>query len=267
MESLDDSGYLSPSITEWIGKHRASNFAWFDLVERVNRVCQRLMLSLEPPTSDEQRVYVAILFSRVLSHCQGLVLLSERGMVTETQSLLRSMLEVTFATVAIAKHSNVAAEYRLDDLHQRKKCIESFKQLPLELRQFHRLDTVDLEKLSDDLKREIDTKKVKRLTTEYLAQKADMLNHYKTLYVLLSGSTHARIADVVRALEVDEQSEIQGLKWGPDVDGISDLLGPVCDWLFISARNVSTLFANDKYDKELQDCWEEYESLWNSRSL
>ncbi len=261
MPNIEQAGFLSPQITDWINKHRAEHSEWFALAEKVNAICQRLMLALEPPIDDEQKVLVALLFSRVLSHFQGVVLLIERGMVAEARSLLRGMLDATFAQVALSKHAELVKEFVDDDMSQRLKHVNCIRALPKELKKHHGFSEKELTKLADELKCEIDKRQIKPLRSEYLAQKAEMLTHYNTLFVMLSSSTHSRVRDMVRHLDLGESKEHHQFKWGPDAPNLDELVMPACDCLFVAARAASSLFACHSFDAELQESWDSYQGL------
>ena len=261
MASIQESGFLSPAIAHWITKHRKEHTAWFTLADTLNRLAQRLMLSAAPPKGNLQKLLVALLFARVLSHFQGVILLVERGMTTEGRSLLRGMLDAVFAVVALSKDGGLVDAFVDDDTVQRYKLVQSFRALPKEIRKLHRLGDDKLEELANTLKKDIDERDIKPLRSEFLAQKAGMLGHYQTLFVLLSSSTHSRARDLERQVEVGPDQNVTELIWGPDVHDIDDVLMPTCECLFIAARALADLYGNHEQDAELEGTWKTYESL------
>lgn len=261
MKSIDEKGFLSKEIQNWIDKHRNEHKEWFSLIENINILAQKLMLSLEPLTDDGQKVIVTILFARILSHFQGVVLLAERGMVPESRSLLRGMLDATFAEVALSKHKNLVQVFVDDDLWQRIKCMNSFMALPKTIKKHHRIGNTKLKNQVNEIQKEIDEKNIKPLTTEFLAQKAEMLPYYNTLFVMLCSSTHSRARDLEQYLVDKESSEIESLRWGPDAANIEDILQPACDLLFIAARGISNLFNGSELDDEFQEQSDIYQEL------
>lgn len=261
MNSINEKGFLSEDIQHWIEKHRKDYSEWFCLSENISSISQRFLLSLKPPVGDGQKVISTILFSRILSHFQGVILLTERGMVTEARSLLRGMLDATFACVALSKHESLVEEFVNDDLWQRLKCLNSFRALPKAIKKQHRIGNTKLIKQAENLQKEIDEKQIKPLTTEYLAQKAEMLSHYNTLFVLLSSSTHSRVRDLEQHLGNEAIDKFDTLFWGPDVSGLNEVLFPACELLFIAAKGISNLFIGSEFDKEFQEQWEKYEKL------
>jgi len=98
--SLRDFGFLSPRTPDVVSLYRQQLPAWFDLVETLNVIGQRQMhrgvakavtlRSLDPINISTR------LLIRTMSNFQGSVLLAERGMVVEAQTLVRSCYENSF---------------------------------------------------------------------------------------------------------------------------------------------------------------------------
>jgi len=261
MTSLDESGFLSPLIASWIEKHRGSHSNWFAFADDVNQIGQKLMLALAPPKSDWQRVSASLVFSRVVSHFQAIILLAERGMLPEARSLLRGMLEGAFTVVAMVKSRDVANEWMNDEIVQHKKRVSSFRHLPLHLRDAHGIDVRTIDTKLSDLESQIATLGVRKLTTEYLAQRAEMLDYYNTIYVILCSSSHSRVADFESHVEIDDRQNFVGMKWGPDVSGIDDILYPACELLLKCSDEIASLFELGSHSFDIQLAWARYREV------
>ena len=262
MGSIEEKGFISEKIQPWIKKHREEYQEWFRLSENINSLGQKLMLSHEPPVDDGQKTIVMILFSRILSHFQGIVLLTERGMVAEASSLLRGMLDATFSIVASSKDKEIAKAFVYDDFFQRMKNLRSIIALPKETKKKLRVKNKNLEKQIEEIQKEIDNKQIKPMTSEFLAQKAGMLGYYNTYFVLFSSSIHSRVRDLEEKFFYDEEGERPNrLRWGPDVTDLDDILEPACDILFKAAHAVLRLFQDSKLDEQFQYQWILYEKL------
>jgi hypothetical protein len=119
--SLETDGYLSADIATWIAKHRAEHEPSFNLAERLNRVAQRLMLAALVPEGDNRSLLVLLFFARALSSFQGAVLLVERGMTVEAQTLARSCLETSFCLGAVANDVDFLDQLVHSDTAHKKK--------------------------------------------------------------------------------------------------------------------------------------------------
>lgn len=117
---LEFDGYLSPDFDRWIAKHHAEHRASFDLAERLNRLCQRAMLAAEVPDGDLRALLILSLFARALSSYQGAVLMVERGMSVEAQTLARSCLESTFYLGAVVHNQPFIERIKCSDIKHKK---------------------------------------------------------------------------------------------------------------------------------------------------
>src|SRR5258708_6633896 len=66
--TIDEQGFLSPDIQDWIRKHRTENVAWFALAEDLNGIGHRQLALLKVPAEDNQAFLTALLFMRGLSN-------------------------------------------------------------------------------------------------------------------------------------------------------------------------------------------------------
>lgn len=265
MSAIEKVGFLSSDIESWIEKHRRENKQYFDLAEGLNELSQSLMLELEPKKENEQELIVTLLYCRAISHFQGAIILTERGMTSEARSLIRGLLDVVFACCALAKNKELVEDYIKDDLCQRLKLVNSFMSLPKEIKKRHKTSNKKLKALAEELKQEIEKESVKPLTSEYLAQKAGMQGHYLTMFSMLSSSTHSRVRDLERYI-VGNNNVPEELIWGPDVSDIDDTLYQACECIFISTRGVLDLFEIERHDDQLAILWGKYNKIGNAHA-
>ena len=124
--SIRDTGFLSPRTADLVRMYRQRLPAWFDLIEALNALGQRQMnrgvekaaklASLDPINIS------ARLLIRTMSNFQGSVLLAERGMVVEPQTLVRSCYENSFWIGAFFSSPTGALEhfaFRLTHIRRR----------------------------------------------------------------------------------------------------------------------------------------------------
>jgi len=247
MTGIDECGFLSDQISDWIKKHRNANAEYFNLCEDVSKYCQKVMLSLEVHKKNLPEVLVASLLVRTLSNFQGMILLAERGMINESKALLRCLLEGMFAIVAIGLETNFAFDLVNNDLFEQRRvligCLE-LKHLNNEQRRYAK------EKLID-VKKEIKEKNIKKITTKNIAEKSGLLDFYNSAYRVLSGTIHASIRDLQQYLKVDLKGKIDGLLWGPDIDDIDFiLLTGIEDMLYILEGVFQVFSIKDKDEFE-----------------
>jgi hypothetical protein len=262
MGTIEKIGFLSGDIGTWIEKHRQENKEYFDLSEGLNELSQSLMLQLEPKKDKEQEVIVSLLYCRVISHFQGVIILAERGMTSEARSIIRGLLDAVFACCALAKNQELVKDFINDDLCQRLKIVNSFMSLPKDVKRRHKTSNSKLKALAKEIQQEIDEKSVKPLTSEFLAQKAGMQGHYHTMFSLLSSSTHSRARDLERYFQDADGNKIPDeIIWGPDVSDVDNTLYQACECIFISTRVVLDLFKIENYEIQIGSLWEKYNKI------
>lgn len=241
--SIDKEGFLSEDIAGWIEKHRNDNYQWFELAEKVNRIGNSLMYKLQIYSENGKQVIAAALFVRILGFYQASLLLSERGMINESKVILRSMLNATFIICAITNSEEVLQDYVKEDIHHRIKALRKIKDNPHFFNQeFYKEVENEVNNLLDQLVRERDEHKPKKLTVQYLAKKANMLDFYNTAYSLFSDTEHASARDLEQYLILNEKKEIKGFKWGPSVAGIDRLLLTAIETLTYAIQCIEKIF-------------------------
>lgn len=222
MPDLSDKGFLSPAMTEVIAQIRATHATIFDLAERLNVLAHQEMFATEVSSSNAQHLLIASLLHRALTTFQGVVVLCERGLGSEATTLLRTLLEVMFRLVAIAKDAEVGRAYILEDEAHRRKFINKFKLLSESVKSTVGSPTLD--SLLATISQKIDDNDIRKLKTQWFAERADLEDFYHSAYSVFSGTVHVNVRDLESALEVNVDGEITGFNYGPRDEELDQLL-------------------------------------------
>lgn len=261
---IDSNGFLDEEVAVWITKHRKENQALFDLCGRLNQYAQQTLYRLSVHPNNIREILVSSLFVRALSTYQASVLTCERGMVAETQVLLRTLLEILFRLVAIAKSHNIAKAFVLEDERHRRKFIGKFQKLGSDIQEAH--GNPYLTDLLNTINQRIADQDIKELTTEWFAQKAGLDDFYNSAYAIFSGSVHVNVRDLEDILVTDSEGNITSLRYGPDVHGLAPLLVTAAECLIFIVIAVGDLFSietkNDctSFHKQLEDAYDQQSS-------
>lgn len=245
MSSIEEEGFLSEEINQWIKKHRQENSELFKLCENLNRFSHSTMFTIHITTINPSNLLVSCLYIKAMSTFQGIILMTERGMVNEAKVLLRCLLECMFAIVAIGKDDSVADNLLSSDQIKRKKALKSYK----ENRDAGVYDSTsslskaDVENLIKELEKEIKENGIKDLKIQELAQKAGLDLIYNTAYRILSASIHVDLADLHQYLKISDGGELEMLLWGPDANDINLILYSAAGAMLRIVPAVSVLFA------------------------
>jgi hypothetical protein len=242
-------GFLGEEGAKSIPHIRKRAPDWFELAEATNAFCHDLMLGCSPNKGSGQHMLAAVLFNRVLSAFQAVVLLTERGMFTEARVQRRSLLEALFVLGAIWQQPDLVPVYVKNHQHRRRDLYKHMRKISKEGRAAY--PNLPTEEEIDKTLGEIDAaiKGVRFLGTETLAQAAKLHDLYLIQYTVLSGAAHHVPKDLDSGFDLDEHGEIRSLKWGPAEGSPIPLLLPAMQQVLMAAHVMSVLFSIDVKEK------------------
>mgnify|MGYP000197400956 CR=1 FL=1 len=236
MPDLRNNMFLSPDMSEVIAQFRLIHTKTFSLAEKLNELAHQEMFETEVTSSNAQQLLIACLLHRALTTFQGVIVLTERGMPAEATTLLRTLLEVMFRLVAIAKDSEVGRTYILQDEFHRKKFINKFKLLSEPVRSAATQPSHDHDSLLTDINHKIAEHGVSERSTLWFAEQAGLADFYHSAYSVLSGAVHANVRDIESALVVDENGNVTAFDYGPSDAGIDEILLTAIESLIFCLR-------------------------------
>jgi len=231
--SVSAIGLISPDISEWISDHRASNKDWFALIEKLNRLGQKIFLNtrhLEKREISNSEILAILLLIRTLSNAQGAILMAERGMVIEARTLTRCCLENTFFLAALAKGEEECVKDMLHiEIDSQKKTVNWLLNRP---HTTHSID-IEAEKRFKAYLQSIEQEwgKLSPVHFEGAAKKGGVDDLYLHYRVLSGDSAHPSLNALSQYVELAPGSKkIAEIKWGPDFNplAIPDTLGHIC---------------------------------------
>jgi hypothetical protein len=224
-------------------RSRASG--WFALAEDIAQFCSDLLPHIRPESDDGQKVLSAILFRRILSSFEAVVLMAERGMHTEGMVLRRLMLEGLFVLGAIWQQPELVRTYVQNDQHRRRDIYKNLRKTSHESRR--RLSAWITDEELDEKINELEqaTKGVRYLSVEQFSQCAKLHDLYLTDYSLLSEPAHHLARDLERQITIGNDDGIKSVIWGPESETPFDLLFPATDQMLMAAHVMSKMFRLD----------------------
>lgn len=231
---LSHNMFLDPNISKYIEHVRAAHRPCLEFAQKLNELGHRAMFSGEVRQRDAQHVLLATLLQRALTSFQATVILLERGLSQEAKVTLRTLLEVTFKTVAIAKHQEIAEAFILEDETQRRKFIRKYRALSPELQ--NAKAKAELDSLLDACETKIAENGIQELKTQWFAKKAGLLDFYNTAYAVLSTEVHVNVRTLEGALNIDKDGNLVGLKYGFSDEDLDNHVLTACEALIFSLR-------------------------------
>lgn len=241
MEGLEIDGYLAQDMSHWIDKHRTENAAWFSLAEEINQFAQERMLKLDIHSRDYQGLLVGTAFLRAVGLFQGVVLMSERGMIFEAGTLLRSQIEAMFVIGAAAKDRAFAHRYILSERAGKLRLMKNLLKSNGEVKEI--VDTSISWGKADSLRASLKADRINDIQIKDIAVAADRLNWYAAVYTYLSQMVaHPTPLSLDNYLFAPNGEDVQEFLWGPDVFGIDYILSAAVESLIVVLEGVSNMF-------------------------
>src|SRR5260221_1153186 len=262
--AFSEEGFLSPSISEWIKRHRIANARWFGLAEKLNRLAMSVIPVLTVPPDDNKVFLAALLYLRGLSSFQGALLLAERGMTQDARALARGCFKNVFLMGALRRDPTFAAAFVGDDSLRRAKIARALLNLP----KGSGLNAAHIKKLNRFMSDFENSKmSAKQINIADAARSAGLIDIYDTYYRGLSNdASHPSVTALNRHVEADERSTIIGLRWGPEVSDVQDTLSCVCTAAIYSIVLISEFCGIGDLENRMGLCWAEYKKLTEIQS-
>lgn len=209
-----EEGFLSPMSTVLINHLVPNNAEWFALCDRLNRLAQKIVNNaiIDGKRDDPKPISVRLMLKSNQS-LQGAVLLSQRGMTAEAETLARTCLEITFWLGYLAKKPEEAAALFMAEEH--KSSSERAKMLA---------KLMEPETAAHFLKiaAEADAayaKGPKKIQIKEVAERANLADQYAYYRTLCAVSAHPSISSLDKFIKVNDDGFL-GFNVGPDEDGI-----------------------------------------------
>lgn len=236
------SRFLGHSPDRVIAQIRRRAPSWFELAEEALTLCSGLLGRIRPRGNDGQRVLVAILYRRLVSSAEAVLLLAERGMHTEALVLRRSTMEALFVLGALWQQPELVSVYVDNDTHRRRDIYKNIRKASATVRNNlgSTLIIDDLDPMIRDLDQQ--TKGKRYLSVEQFAQAAGLHDHYLTDYCLLSEAAHHVARDLERNIGARTDDSIEAILWGPEREEPFRLLFPTIDHLMMATFVMNKLF-------------------------
>jgi len=123
-----NDGFLKPEVPDWEPKFREKFRGWVTLYEEINAFCYQSLPSELSNLSIPQALCWT-LFLRSMATFQTILIVLQKGLESDSKSLLRSLLEVTFVLQATTKRSSFVEEYARSNEWEERKWMEKWNRI------------------------------------------------------------------------------------------------------------------------------------------
>jgi hypothetical protein len=202
---LNEELFLSADIQQWVEKHHRESPDAFRIAEDLNRAGVKTLHASEPKTDNNQQLAAALLFARIISHYQCVLILAERGVAVSAKAVVRVLLEAVFTLGACVNDSAFLDIYEKDDRRRHADLIEALlsfrgEEIGISGEEFERL-----RQQAVALRSGIKADKSPKIGAFDTAQRAGLLTFYRLFYVPYCNTVHTSIRDLAPHVREDSQ--------------------------------------------------------------
>ncbi len=262
-QSLRAVGFLSPLLGDLGKVYRQQHGALFEVSDTLNLIGQRQLLrgcekAVAVGTLDPVNIGTRLLI-RTMSNFQGALILIERGMSVEAQTLIRSCHENAFWIGAFVRDPAAALnEFKLDERKSQDSRADAYQRI---------IDQIEDDELRAGFKSLLANRPQKTqgraIGLEALSILGGMHPNYAFYRQLSADSAHPSLHAIDRYLDKNDQGDwIDGFVIGPDNDGIRPALTMACQALITALAAFGELLAErSTEDHELAAVYERYKEI------
>lgn len=244
-QAMREDGFLSPVLDKLIPDHIKTHQEWFDVARDLNRLSLKVWLDTKMEGHPlGPNGLAGRLMARATDTFASAVILAERGLTIESQSLARNIYESAFWIGYIAATPDEAAQaFMADELFARSQRGDLVAAM---------LEGEEAEKVREQAAADKAKSKegVAAPQPKELAKRAGLEDQYPFYKALCGFAGHASITSLHHYVDQTDV-ESYGLTIGPDVDGIPRAL------LFATMAQGLTLrafgAANNRLDQDLPE--------------
>ncbi len=259
-DSVRGEGFLSPWINRFIPCHRALDDDWFAYTDSLNRCAQAVVMNHEAmvvglSTLNPMCIGLRTLM-RALSGFQGAVLLAERGMTAEADTLSRGVYEAGFWLGYLAEHGEIARDALVaDEMASQRGRFQLFREQAI-LSGVAPDDIAPLDERLSELKLV-----AKRQDIGDLAEKSGFAAFYPTYRQLCAAAVHQSLNSLHRFIKRNDDGSYSGHIMGPDQEGIRQSLSWTCHALLMNLAGFSELVGGLIQGEEVRVLLDRYKQL------
>jgi hypothetical protein len=223
---LDEDGFLSDDIERIRQMNRRKHGEILNILRDINRLAHSVQPTFGRLKRTPKSFLTAAYFIRALQNVQGAIVMAERGMLTESYTLVRSGLETVFYLAGAIHGKDFGRLIGRDHVRRVKKAtkdhldwMESVEPGSTEASTLkaamHSIDAQGIDPLNLQIKK--------------VSEDAGLGELYKTLYQQLSMvHAHPNLPALNSIIENDKDQEPVGLRWGPERNDDGDMAYALC---------------------------------------
>ncbi len=216
MTTFASDGFLSDEIVGYEADIDARYREKWQLAGAANQLAHTIVFSIQIQTDRLHDLLLAALLARQTGTFQAFLLLARKGLIHQSEMIVRNLAESMFIVGAIRKDTGFADRFVLADEISRKRSL-----IRLNQDRQRRGEQPDEQAVAviAELEGRIRNGKLEQPTTERIAEIAGLSSYYDTLYGLFSLAVHSSSRSLDKAIRADSTGKVIAIEYGPEVEG------------------------------------------------
>ncbi|MFY9328198.1 MAG: DUF5677 domain-containing protein [Georgfuchsia sp.] len=213
MPDFTEVGFLSDELTKFRENVRAKHATGFHYMEQTNALAMRIMWTLPLANLDEAMAHAVMCYARAVQNFQGVILIAERGAITEARILLRALAETLFLALGMFEKHDMLALLQEDNAAHRKGIANAIIQMNIAGRTG--ADTSSFEQEVKEVVAQYGDKP-RSIKWSALAYEVGVGNIHEAAYRFTSGdAAHATLESLNRHVHAEEGGDLHQFIFNP----------------------------------------------------
>jgi hypothetical protein len=211
----------------------------YDLIFEINKFAQKIKYEFVIHNQNIQELTIGSLYIKIIQSFESVIILSQRGLETDSKAILRVMLEAVFYLKSIYLDPDFVYDYIMGDEIERYRILFKVSKDN---------ENIFSEELKEYVKKEnprkLKQKKEKDNSLEIynVAKKAKMYDFYQLVYGTLSSDIHTPIRSLEKYYGIDENGNVSHLICVPIFTDLTAVILTACSILLVALDCLSMFF-------------------------
>jgi len=214
------NGFLGQEAKSIAAKIRTDYKEYFLIADRVNEFTNGIVSTILVNPDNPHDCLIHNLVAKIIHSFNSVIILTQYGLESDCNTLLRSLLESLFIFQAIYKDESLGFKYIQSEI------IKQFKTANVILgdenisKYYNEKQIANIKMQKESLKQEINDKGIKAFSIEEWSKKADLHDVYQTAYRVFSKDVHSEPVAIECFLNLDDNKKLKSIRLGPSVNEI-----------------------------------------------
>lgn len=239
--SFDTYGFLGNQIEKVSQDVHEKHKGLYDLVFEINTFAQKIKFEFNIHNQDNQELTIGALYIKTIQSFESVIILSQRGLDTDSKAVLRVLLETVFYLKSMCIDPDFVNDFIKGDELKRYKILSRILKdtegdFSKEIKKY-----AEKEDLSE-LKSKIPKKEDNPLEIYKVAKKAGMYDLYQLVYGNLSCDVHTSVRALEKYYGIDENGKVSYLECIPIFTDLVAVIITACSILLVALDCLSKFF-------------------------